>query len=186
MKIAVYCGASVGKQEIYTQAAENLGLWLVKNHHELVYGGGKIGLMGILSQTVLKNGGKAIGVIPEFLKEREIAQSNLTELHVVQTMVERKALMADLATAFIALPGGPGTLEEISEMVSWSRIGQNPYPCVFYNVNHYYDALGQMYDTMVTDGFLTAKDRQKILFSDSLTEIATFIKNYQAPALRQY
>lgn len=186
MKIAVYCGASSGKDKKYAAATEALGSWLVAEGHTLVYGGGKAGLMGLIADRVLALNGQVIGFIPQFLKERELAHSELTELHVVETMTERKLAMAEQAEAFIALPGGPGTLEEISEMVSWARIGQNPYPCLFYNVAGYYDGLAQFFDKMVTEGFLSEEDRTRIFFSDSFSEMAEFIRNYQPPEIRTY
>lgn len=142
--------------------------------------------MGILSNTVIKENGMAIGVIPKFLKDRELANPNLTKLEVVESMIERKEKMFQLAVAFIALPGGPGTLEEITEMVSWSRIGQNPNPCVFFNVNNFYDAVELMYNNMVSNAFLTVEDRNKLCFSDSINEIEDFITHYEPPMIRQY
>ncbi|MDH6365528.1 uncharacterized protein (TIGR00730 family) [Enterococcus sp. PF1-24] len=186
MNIAVYCGASSGNQEIFKEATIELGKWLAKNHHNLIYGGGKAGLMGILADTVLENGGEVIGIIPTFLKERELAHPALTELKIVDSMAERKQAMLDLANACIALPGGPGTLEEITEVVSWSRIGKNPNPCIFFNSGNYYRPLEAMYDQMVENDFLVKNDREKFLFSESLEEIEGFIKNYQPPVIRQY
>ena len=186
MNITVYCGASLGNNPLYQQATECLGKWIAEKGHQLVYGGGAAGLMGLIASTVLAHGGKVIGIIPEFLKERELAYPNLTELVVVDTMPERKKRMFDLASAFIALPGGPGTLEEISEVISWARIGQNPNPCILFNENGYFDSLRNFYDRMVQDGFLTQPDRDKILFSNDLAEIETFIQHYQAPSIRTY
>lgn len=186
MNITVYCGASLGNNPIYQQATERVGKWIAQKGHQLVYGGGAAGLMGLIASTVLENGGKAIGVIPEFLKERELAHAGLTELFVVETMVERKQKMFHLANAFIALPGGPGTLEEISEVISWARIGQNPNPCILFNENGYFDSLRDFYANMVKEGFLTQADFDKILFSNDLAEIEGFIQHYQAPEIRTY
>ncbi len=186
LNITVYSGANRGNQAIFEQSAIELGSWIAKNNNTLVYGGGKAGLMGSLADTVLHSGGKAIGVIPTFLKNRELAHQNLTKLYVVESMSERKDKMASLAEAFIALPGGPGTLEEITEMVSWARIGQNPNPCIFYNVNNYYGAIENFYDHMVINEFLTKEDRSKIFFSSSFDEINSFIENYEPPLVRQY
>jgi len=124
MKIAVYCGASVGNEPSFATAAQELGQWIASRKNTLVYGGGKAGLMGVLADAVLENGGQVIGVIPTFLKDRELAHPGLTELYVVETMSERKRKMFELSQAFVALPGGPGTLEEITEMISWSRIAK--------------------------------------------------------------
>ncbi len=186
MKVVVYCGASFGENPIYQQAAEKLGAWIGKNHHTLVYGGGKMGLMGSVAGSTLEHGGKVIGVIPSFLKEREIAHPNLSEIVEVENMSVRKAKMAELGDLFIALPGGPGTLEEISEMISWSRIGQNNAPCVLFNVNRYYDSLVAFYETMVKEGFYTKSDWEHVLVTDEVAELLPFVENYQAPKFREY
>lgn len=186
MNITVYCGASLGNNPIYQQATERLGKWIADNGHQLVYGGGAVGLMGLIADTVLAHGGQAIGVMPKFLTERELAHTRLTELVIVKTMNERKQQMFDLANVFIALPGGPGTLEEISEVISWARIGQNPNPCILFNENGYFNSLRDFYANMVKDGFLTQADFDKILFSNDLAEIETFIQNYEPPKVRTY
>ncbi|CZT40440.1 Lysine decarboxylase family protein [Streptococcus agalactiae] len=159
---------------------------MAQNKHSLVYGGGKVGLMGVMSDTVIANGGYTTGVIPTFLRDREIAHENLSELIIVNNMSERKAKMMLLGDAFIALPGGPGTLEEISEVISWSRIGQNDNPCILYNVNSYFNDLKNMFDHMVSEGFLSLEDRENVLFSDDIAEIEDFITNYKVPSTRQY
>lgn len=186
MKITVYCGASLGTNPLYQEAAQVLGRWIGEKGHTLVYGGGHVGLMGVLADTVLACGGQVIGVIPQFLKEREIAHPELTELITVPDMPHRKRTMIDLGQAFIALPGGPGSLEEISEVISWARIGQNDKPCILLNTANYYDPLRQMFDKMVQEGFLSQTDREQTLFSSDLFEIEQFIKNYQAPKIRTY
>lgn len=186
MNIIVYCGASKGNTPIYELSAKKLAQWIVKNNHRLIYGGGKAGLMGVLADTVLENGGQAVGVIPTFLEKRELAHPELSELIVVNSMSDRKAKMLSLGDACIALPGGPGTLEEITEVVSWSRIGQNNNPCIFYNENNFYNPIRIMYDNMVEMAFLSKSDRNKILFSDSLDEIGKFIDDYTPPVIRKY
>lgn len=186
MNITVYCGAALGNVPAYQRATVSLGNWLAQQGHTLVYGGGSAGLMGRLADTVLAHGGKVIGVIPEFLRERELAHSGCTEMLVVNSMAERKAKMLDLADACIALPGGPGTLEEICEVYSWARIGQNPHPCILFNQNGFYEPLRMMYQSMVTAGFLTQAHFDKLLFSDDLVEIEHFINTYQVPEIRTY
>ncbi|MBS4461676.1 TIGR00730 family Rossman fold protein [Aerococcaceae bacterium zg-B36] len=186
MKITIYCGASTGRNPIYSERTTELALWMSEKHHDLVYGGGNVGLMGIMADTVIENGGRAIGVMPTFLVEREIAHQNLSELIVVEDMPQRKAKMMMLGEAFIALPGGPGTLEEISEVISWGRIGQNDKPCVLFNINGYFDQLKAMFDHMVFEGFLSQSDRDNVLFSDDILEIEQFILNYSAPNVRKY
>lgn len=179
LNITVFCGANPGNKEIYRESARKLAEWIVKNGHQLIYGGRINGLMGDLSNEVLSLGGKAIGVIPEFLFDRETINRNLTEIKMVPDMPERKRVMMHLGDAFIALPGGPGTLEEISEAISWTRIGQNDNPCILFNTDGYYDRLKDMFDKMVEDEFLSKEDRSLILFSDDLSEIEEFIKNYR-------
>ena len=186
MNITVYCGASTGNGKIYEKCAENMGKWIGKNNHVLVYGGGKAGLMGIVADTVLQEGGRAYGVMTSFLQERELAHLSLTKLITVDNMTERKKIMMEMGDVFIALPGGPGTLEEISEVISWARIGQNSKPCIVFNADGYYDSLKNMYGTMVKEGFLTEEDRDKILFSDNFDEIGKFIKGYEPPKIREY
>lgn len=184
--IAVYCGAAMGNNPIYEVATIKLAKWLVENDYALVYGGGKFGLMGVLAQTVLQNGGSVYGVLPQELAERGTALDGLTDLEVVENMSLRKRRMIELSDACIALPGGPGTLEEISEAFSWARIGDNDNPCILYSVADYYRPLEKMYDEMTEKGFLTKVDRDKLFFSDSLTEIGTFIEGYVPPKIRKY
>lgn len=159
---------------------------MAEKGYGLVFGGGKVGLMGLLADTVKQNGGKAIGVMPKFLKDREIAHEGLDELIVVDTMAERKAKMLELGDVCMALPGGPGTLEEITEMVSWARIDQNPNPCVFWNIEGYYDKIQAFYDQMVDEGFLSQNDRDLILFTDDFHELEQWVQNYHAPQSRSY
>lgn len=186
MKVTVYCGASLGEDTVYQDGAIALGNWIAENGHTLVYGGGNTGLMGVIADTVLAHGGQVIGIIPEFLKERELAHPHLSELRTVDTMSERKLALIQEADTFIALPGGPGTLEEISEVISWARIGKNDKPCILFNSAGYYHALEQFFDTMVSAGFLTQEDREKTLFSDNLEQIEQFIATYQPPTAREY
>lgn len=178
MNITVYCGANDGKGSPYKEAAKEIGLWIVSNNNTLVYGAGNLGLMGSVANTVLENGGKAIGIIPEFLVERELAHKGLTEIKIVKNMQERKMEMIRLGEVFIALPGGLGTLEEIAEVISWARLGQNPHPCIFYNSNGFYDKLKDFIIHMVQEGFLSHEDFEKILFANNIKEIDLFIKTF--------
>ncbi len=188
-KVAVYCGAATGNDPIYTQAAIKLGDWLVRHNLELVYGGGGIGLMGTISRRVMSQGGKVHGVMPKELVDRgaeSVELAKLSELTVVDNMSTRKEQMMALSDGCIALPGGVGTLEEMSQAFSWARLGNNPNPCVFYNVNRFYDPLEEMFDKMTATEFLTKADRAKLLFSDSLEEIHDFMENYVPPKVRTY
>lgn len=157
MKIAVYCGSTLGKNEHYQALANELGHWMASNNHPLIYGGGNTGLMGTIANAVLENNGQVIGVMPTFLMQGERAHQHLTEFIQVETMSERKQLMLELSDICIALPGGPGTLEEIVEAISWLRIKQSTNPCIFFNVQSYYNHLELLFDHMVHDGFLNSK-----------------------------
>ncbi len=182
MKITVYCGAHGGRDAQFQAAAVRLGEWIASRGDTLVYGGSRVGLMGLVADTVLQAGGSVIGVMPRFLIAREPVHTGLTELIYVEDMSERKKKMAALGNVFIALPGGAGTLEEITEMISWARIGQNDGPCILWNENQYYAPLEAMYDKMVTEGFLLREEREKTLFSTDLREIEAFIASYQPPS----
>lgn len=186
MNITVYCGASVGNHQVYQEKAQELAKWMAQNNHTLIYGGGNVGLMGVMADTILNDGGQAIGVMPSFLKEREIAHNRLTDLFLVENMTERKLKMIRLADAFIALPGGPGTLEKISEVISWARIGQNNKPCILYNIAGYYNHLSYLFDHMVSEGFLNQADRDQIMIDNSLSQMENFISNYRPPKIRTY
>ena len=178
MKITVFCGANNGKSESYIKNATELGEWIADNNYTLVYGGGKIGLMGVIADTVLENKGEVIGIMPQFLVDREITHTGITEFIIVDDMSVRKDKLVDLGDAFVALPGGPGTLEEISQVISWVRVGKKDAPCIIMNVNGYYDFLEQYFDKMVEEGFLTKEDRERTLFTDSVAEMNEFITNY--------
>lgn len=185
-KIAVYCGASEGNDDVYKESTIQLGEYLAKNNLELVYGGGGVGLMGLLTNTVLDNGGIVHGIMPKELMDRGASLNRLKDLKVVDNMSVRKKMMLEEADGCIALPGGPGTLEEIVEAFSWARLGDNNSPCVFYNISGYYEPMKSMFDSMVSKEFLTSNDREKLLFSDSLEEIFRFMDSYIPPKIRQY
>ena len=178
MKITVFCGANNGRNEAYKENAMEVGKWIATNNHTLVYGGGKIGLMGVIADTVLENRGEVIGIMPQFLVDREISHTGITEFIIVDDMSERKTKLVDLGDVFIALPGGPGTLEEISQVISWVRVGKKDAPCILMNVDGYYDFLEQYFDKMVEEGFLTKEDRARTLFAKSVSEMGEFIDNY--------
>jgi uncharacterized protein (TIGR00730 family) len=161
--VCVFCGSSLGTREAYGHAARALGEELVGRRQRLVYGGAHVGLMGVLADTVLSLGGEVIGVIPRGLETRELAHSGLTELHITETMHERKALMGDLAGAFIALPGGLGTLEEFAEVLTWSQLGLQRKTCGLLDVESFYASLLASFDHMVEEGFLGASQRQLVL-----------------------
>jgi uncharacterized protein (TIGR00730 family) len=166
VRIAVYCGSNPGADPRFAAAARQIGAAMVRTGADLVYGGGKAGLMGIVADTVLEGGGTVVGVMPTHLVRREIAHSGLTELHETTTMHERKQRMIDESQAFIALPGGVGTLEELAEVLSWARIGLHSKPVGVLNTAGYYNGLLQFFDTMVTQGFLRPQERELVLSDD--------------------
>jgi uncharacterized protein (TIGR00730 family) len=161
--VAVYCGSSSGNQEIYTQQAQEMGRELARRGLTLVYGGGCVGLMGTIADAVLAEGGKVIGVIPGFLADKELAHKGCTELHIVETMHQRKLLMADLAEGFVAMPGGFGTLEELFEVLTWGQLGLHGKPVGLLNTQGFYDALLALLDHMSAEAFLRAENRGQVL-----------------------
>jgi hypothetical protein len=161
--VAVYCGASAGNNDIYRQQADAMGQALAERNMTLVYGGGHVGLMGAVADSVLRHGGKAIGVIPDFLANKELAHLGLTELHVVKSMHERKLMMADLAAGFVAMPGGYGTLEELFEVLTWGQLGLHQKPVAVLNVQGYYNHLLAALDTMKEEGLLRVENRAQLL-----------------------
>jgi uncharacterized protein (TIGR00730 family) len=166
-RVCVFCGSSNGAKPLYQEIARAVGQTLVDRGIGLVYGAGNIGLMSVVAETVLAGHGEVQGVIPDFMVEKELARQDLTELHVVESMHERKALMADLSDAFIALPGGYGTLEEFCEMLTWQQLHIHQKPCGLLNVDGFFDSLLQFADHQVQEGFVTPENRSLILTSDN-------------------
>ena len=177
-RIAVYCGSSSGSNDIFKIKAETLGKALAKNNVELVYGGAKVGLMGAVADGALNNGGKAIGVLPHFLAEKELEHKSLTEIHLVDTMHERKSKMADLSDGFIALPGGFGTMEELFEVLTWAQLSLHKKPVALLNVNGYYDALLQFIKVMNRDGFLKEEYLDLLIVSNDIDDLLLQMKTY--------
>ena len=179
--VALYCGSRSGNNPIYLEKAVALAQNIAEHGFGLVYGGASIGLMGQVADAVIQHGGEAVGVIPEFMLDYEIAHHNLTELHVVRTMHERKAMMAKRASAFIALPGGLGTFEEILEIATWGQLNQHQKPMMLYNVNGFYDALIAQLDHAVQEGFLPPQHRAKLIVCNSSKQILNALKNLNCP-----
>lgn len=178
MNITVYLGANKGIDNTFTTAVREPGEWIGTNGHTLVYGGSKTGLMGELAESVLMAGGRVIGVEPQFFVEAEVQYDEITELIVTKDMTERKTKMIELGDAFIAFPGGTGTLEEITEVMSKLSLNQLSAPCIFYNLNGYYDSMKEMLSHMIKMG-LSAKERQKdIYFASDLAETVDVINCY--------
>ena len=154
MNVCVFCGSGTGSGAVYSEAARELGILLAQASVRLIYGGGNVGLMGVLADAVMREGGAVTGVIPRFLLEKEVGHRGITDLEVVESMHQRKQRMADLADAFIALPGGWGTLEELSEILTWKQLGLISQPVVLLNTNLFFDPLLNQMRLMVKEGFL--------------------------------
>ncbi len=181
--IALYCGSRSGHDPIYRESAIQLAEQIAAHGFGIVYGGASIGLMGQVADTVKQAGGETVGVIPEFMLDYEIAHPDLTELHIVQSMHERKAMMADRASAFIALPGGLGTFEEILEIATWSQLDRHQKPMMLYNVNGFYDHLIGQLDYATETGFLPQQHRDKLLVCNDLEQVFEIILNMDSTAV---
>jgi len=176
-RICVFCGALSGRQE-YKDAARALGHTLVAEGIELVYGGGNVGLMGVVADAVLEKDGKVTGVIPEQLLAKELGHKKISDLRVVETMHQRKAMMAELSDAFIAMPGGFGTLEELFEVITWLQLGAHKKPCGLLNVEGFYDHLLSFLDHVSGEGFLTPEDRQIMLVDSEPHTLLESLKEF--------
>lgn len=177
MNITVFCGSQPGTDPRFGEAARDLGIWIGSHGHGIVYGGSSVGLMGIVSRAALDAGGTAVGVEPRFFIEAGVAQHDLTELIVVETMSERKAKMIELGDAFIALPGATGTLEEISEIMSRVRLGLTHAPCILLNVDGFYDDLERQLDKQVAYGFMTQRERDLVVFAPTVEDAVDLLEN---------
>lgn len=184
--ICVYCGSSSGQGDAYLSQATALAKALVERNIGLVYGGASIGVMGRLADEVLRRNGRVIGVIPKVLATKEIAHADLHELHVTQSMHERKQLMAELADGFIALPGGIGTLEELFEIWTWAQLGLHQKPCGIVNSSGYYDALGNFLDHMLREGFVKPQHRRILMLESDPGTLLDRFAHYRAPATEQW
>ena len=165
-RIAVFCGSSSGTNPIYSEAARALGAAMAQQKIDLVYGGGSVGLMGIIADEMLAHGREVIGIIPKKIYDWEVGHTGISKLEVVADMHERKAKMADLSDAFIAMPGGIGTLEEIIEAFTWLQLGYHHKPCAFLNTNGYYDQLLHFFQTMTKEGFLKEEQYKSLIILD--------------------
>ncbi|WP_422861423.1 TIGR00730 family Rossman fold protein [Flagellimonas sp. W118] len=184
--IAVFCGSSTGNDPEVIKMAFQLGEHLAINGINLVYGGAKVGLMGQVADGVLVKNGKAIGVIPDFLKRKEILHPNITQLIVVETMHERKLKMHELSNGFIALPGGFGTLEELFEIITWGQLGLHQKPIGILNTKGFFDAMLQFLDTMVINGFLKQENRDMLLIDDTPERLIAKMEAYKPTAVPKW
>lgn len=184
-RLCVFCGSRTGADPVFSLAAQDLGSRLVDRGYGLVFGGGRIGLMGILADRVIEAGGEVIGVIPEFLSRHEVAHPGVTQLRIVATMHERKMLMAELADGFIALPGGYGTLEEFFEIVTWAQLGLHHKPCGLLNVRRYFEPLLHQVEQAVGDGFVRTAHRPLIIDDPTAEGLLNRMSAYAPPETAQ-
>jgi uncharacterized protein (TIGR00730 family) len=184
--VCVFLGSNPGTDPAYIAAARELGAELARRGLTTVYGGSNVGCMGALADAALQAGGKVIGIIPEALQRKEIAHTSLTEQHVVGSMHERKAMMAQLSDAFIALPGGLGTLEEICEIVTWAQLGFHKKPCGALNIGGYYNGLMHFLDHAVSQGFVRSEHRRMFLAAPTAGELLEQFDNYVAPVVNKW
>lgn len=180
-RICVFCGSSPGVRPEYSTAARALGELLVQQGIELVYGGASVGLMGIVARTVQAGGGRVTGIIPRLLAEKEVALTSLDDLRIVDSMHERKALMAELSDGFIALPGGIGTIEEFVEVLTWAQLGIHTKPCGLLNSAGYYDRLLGFFDQMLAEGFIRPACRSTILVEQEPARLLDAMGSYRSP-----
>ncbi|MBP9901108.1 MAG: TIGR00730 family Rossman fold protein [Verrucomicrobiota bacterium] len=178
-RLCVFCGSSPGNSAAFTTVARELGETIAARGMELVYGGAQVGLMGVVADAALARGGKVIGVLPRFMADKELAHPKLTQLHVVDTMHERKRFMADLAEGFVALPGGFGTCEEIFEAITWSQLHLHHRPCALLNVAGYYDSLLAFLDSSVIAGFVRPDLRASLIVAGGVAELFAGFANFR-------
>ena len=176
-KICVFCGSNSGHNEIYAEITKQFAIEIVKNNLTLVYGGGKVGIMGILSSTIMDNGGKVIGVIPEFLNNMDLGNKNITEMKVVSDMHTRKQTMYKISDYFVALPGGIGTFEEITEILTWKQLHIHNKPCSLLNINGFYDDYVKLLQKSVNEGFLKKSHLDNLIIEQDYTKIIDRLKN---------
>ena len=179
--VCVFCGSAAGTNPLYAEAARELGRELAARKLALVYGGGRVGLMGQVASATLAAGGEVLGVIPHSLAKREVAQEDCTELIVVDTMHERKALMADRSDAFVALPGGYGTCDELFEIVTWAQLGIHRKPVALLNVNGFFTPLLAWLDHVMSEGLLKPKHRELLLVADTVPALFEALANWTPP-----
>ncbi|TDV12128.1 TIGR00730 family Rossman fold protein [Paraburkholderia caballeronis] len=180
--VCVYCGSSMGASPVYAEAAKAFGRALVAANLGLVYGGGKVGLMGVIADEVMAAGGRAIGVIPELLVDKEVGHNGLSELHVVPDMHHRKKMMADLSDAFVALPGGAGTLEELFEVYTWAQLGYHHKPVAVLNIDGFYDPLISLLTHTVSEGFMRQTYFDLLQIDTDPAKLIGKLQSYRAPA----
>lgn len=185
-RLCVFCGSKTGSDPLFAAQAKKLGELLAEQGICLVYGGGSVGLMGVIADAVLDAGGEVIGVLPEMLATKELLHPRVQQMHVVESMHARKAKMAELADAFAALPGGYGTLEELFEVVTWAQLGIHQKAIGLLNTNHYYDPLVDLIDRAIDSGLIKEKNRQLLVVSDSPEDLLEKMKSHQPPPEKKW
>lgn len=185
-KVCVFCGSSIGNNKSYGNAAEDLGSEIAQRGLELVYGGGNVGLMGAIADRVLEKGGKVTGVMPQHLADYEIAHQHITELKIVKTMMERKKMLMELSDVFIALPGGFGTLDEMSEVITWNQLKLMNKPMGFLNVEGFYDHLSAYIKRAVDDALIRQEHSEKIIFEEDSGKILDRLKSFEGFAMDKW
>lgn len=185
-RICVFCGSSPGASDLYSEDAAKLGAQLAKEGITLVYGGSKVGIMGVVANAALQAGGEVIGVIPKMLMERELAHPGLSELIIVHSMHERKAKMEGLSDGFVVLPGGPGTMEEFFEVYTWAQLGEHSKPIGMMNSNHYYDKLLAFFDHMIQEQFLKPEYRSMVIVDSDPEQLIQKFRSYEPPLLTKW
>jgi len=186
VKICVFCGSSMGRQKVYQEAARTVAGFFVQNNISLVYGGAKVGLMKILADTLLENNKEVIGIMPGLLVNKEVAHEGLSEFIEVKTMAERKAKMLELSDGFIALPGGYGTLDELSEILIYNQLRIDDKPLGILNVNGYYNHLLTFFDHAVAEGYVRAEHRNNLLVSDNISELVEKMQAYRPVSMGKW
>lgn len=185
-RLCVYCGSHTGQDPAHAEAARAVGRLLLEQGLGLVYGGGKVGLMGLVADTVLEGGGEVLGVIPQELYEREVGHEGCSELHVVESMHQRKTLMASLADGFLALPGGMGTLEEITEALTWTQLGVHAKPCGLLDVGGFWRPLLEQLDRFVEQGFLKAAFRENVQVGDDPAALLAALRAWRPAGMPRW
>lgn len=186
MRLCVFCGSNPGRQPAYVETAQALGQALAQAHIGVVYGGASVGLMGAVANAALAANGEVIGVIPHSLWEKEVGHQGLQDLRVVDSMHQRKALMAELADGFIAMPGGAGTLEELFEVWTWAQLGHHQKPCALLNINGYYDHLIAFLDHVAGETFMQPQHRDMLIVADNIDDLLAAIAAYKAPQVSKW
>ena len=184
--VCIYCGSSLGNSPEYAEQASILARTLAQNAITIVYGGAKVGLMGVIADTALAEGGKVIGVIPQSLVEKEVAHQGLSKIHVVESMHERKALMSELSEGFIALPGGVGTFEEIFEVWTWAQLGFHSKPCGLLNISSYFDTLSAFISHAASEGFIKPQHHEMLIVAATVDELLARFNTYRPQTVKKW